>query len=87
MSKCTIDNQAINACKEGYNAFLELLRERERISAEQNKALADWSMRHAMWTRLHNEQLRKLEAGRQARSSEIWHDNQKYDCSRLPPGI
>ena len=85
MSNCKVDNDALQKCQDGYQAFLEVVKAREAERIRRDKLLFEWSLKDAEWNRQHEEQLRLLEAGRRAASSEIWHNNQKYDCAGNVP--
>lgn len=84
-STCKVDDTALRKCTEGYEAFLEVVKAREAERIRRDRLLFEWSINDARWVRQHNEQLRLLEAGRTAASSEIWHGNQKYNCAGNVP--
>ena len=85
MSSCKVNSAALEACVEGYNAFLEVIKSREKERMRRDRLLFIWSEMHAQWVRDHNEQKRRLEAGRGATSSEIWHNGVKYNCKTGKP--
>lgn len=84
-STCKVDDTALRKCVDGYTAYLDVVRAREVERARRDNELFKWSVADAEWVRQHEEQLRLLEAGRTAASSEIWHGNQKYDCAGNVP--
>jgi len=83
---CQVSSAALAECKNSINAYVAAIQAAQKEAQDYAAAATKRNAEIVAWESEYARQLQKRDEGRIASSNQVWYNNIRYDCNKIPAG-